>query len=95
MFYISIGYPCAYQMEKCCNVEGNFFCAPNSQSCFGYKKEPFEPCSTSEKRDDTHLGRFAGKTGNYFPLFLRKDRNISNFRKSRDGHNSTDFAINR
>lgn len=62
-------------MEKCCNSNGQFWCSPLWQSCYGnlafekfqidQKELQFEDCKAEKGADDTHLGRFAGSTGKF------------------------------
>ena len=58
-----VGYQCEDSSEHCCRVDGNFFCAPRWQNCYGYKYgQDFEKCQAKEGADDSALGRIAGKT---------------------------------
>merc|ERR1712004_867580 len=57
LFSVALAYPgetgpgcyhCDNASEKCCNVDGNHFCAPTWQNCYGFQFEDFDKSKASE-----------------------------------------------
>ena len=61
------GYHCDNASEKCCNVDGNHFCAPTWQNCYGFQFEDFDKSKASEPTEKEVV---SGVVGKYF-YFLR------------------------